>query len=90
MISTGSMFKRGKMMLWLLKARKMRLILVVPALLASCSREPEWSVVLLVPERAAIASDPEPAYQLRHVGVDYPTRKACVAVWGDRCAEKGR
>lgn len=56
-------------------------------LLASCA--PQYGVVLLVPERVDIASERhrEPVYALRHVGIDYPSREACDAVWGERCVE---
>lgn len=54
-------------------------------LLSSCTPAPTWGVILIVPERAEIAGDPVPAYQLTHVGVEYPDRGQCEAVWGDRC-----
>lgn len=59
------------------------------ALLSGCAPAP-WGVVLLIPEPVPNAAefDPRPVYQLRHVGVEYPTREACAAVWADRCAER--
>lgn len=59
------------------------------AMLSGCSAVP-WGVVLLIPEAVPNAAefDPRPVYQLRHVGVDYPTREACAAVWADRCAPR--
>lgn len=63
-------------------------VLIVGLMLAGCAAPP-WGVVLLVPELvpAAAEHDTSPVFQLRHVGIDYPTREACVAVWGERCAE---
>lgn len=65
----------------------MRLVLAA-LLLAGCAAPP-WGVVLLVPELvpAAAEHDTSPVFQLRHVGIDYPTRASCEAVWGERCAE---
>lgn len=63
-------------------------VIAASLLLAGCAAPP-WGVVLLVPELvpAAAEHDTSPVYALRHVGIDYPTREACEAVWGERCAE---
>jgi hypothetical protein len=63
--------------------------IALAVLLAGC-HAPPWGVVLLIPEPVPNAAelDPRPVYQLRHVGVEYPTREACAAVWADRCAPK--